>query len=116
MAKSLEEIEKTFHEQCQQQSLPKKDEQRNLQEKDEKRTKRNSLAPDIIFCVAIVGLGVSAVVLSWERQSGTLGRIYDVFWEHYGVIVLTFLTLIVISFALRFSGNMKSKAVKKEDN
>ena len=92
MIKSLQDIEKDFQEQQQPESPKKKD-------------SKVSLLSDVVFCIALIGVGLSAIILSWGERGGTAGGLYDVLETHQEVVLLGFLTLIVISFVLRFLGS-----------
>ena len=92
MIKSLQDIEKDFQEQQQPESPKKKD-------------SKVSLLSDVVFCIALIGVGLSAIILSWGEHGGAVGGIYEALGTYREVVLLVFLALIVISFVLRFLGN-----------
>ena len=118
MAKSLQEIEAAFKEQYQQGNLQIKNEQRENSRRDEQqgdtqkddtqKAKKISLISDVIFCLALVGVGASALFLSWGEKNGYQGGIGILFDEYREMILIGFFVFIIISFFLRFLGNKEN--------
>ena len=100
MAKSLQEIEATFNEKHQSKSHQ---EAKCADESDKNR--RIIAISDIVFCVALAGAGLFAVILSWSDREGVQGMLYDILEGCRGAFLVVFLILIIISFILQFLGN-----------
>lgn len=112
MAKSLQDIEKDFCEQYQQESLQEEGKQSEDKTNEVKQSDgKFSLASDIIFCVALVGIGILAMLLSRDEQNGLSGGIYEFFGDYLEVMLVGFFCLIVVSFVLRFWGNKDKDGV-----
>ena len=112
MIKSLQEIEKDFLEQYQVEHQGKERPQKEHSKKEypkNEATSNPSVVADIIFCLALIGMGLSAMLLSWNEQGEHSGWIYGFLSDNRGAILIGFLILIVISFVLRFFGDKRKE-------
>ena len=102
----MQDIEKDFCEQYQQESLLEEGKQSEDKTGEAKRSGgKFSLASDIIFCIALVGIGILAMLLSWSEQDGSAGWVYEFFSDYREIMLVGFFCLIVVSFVFRFLGN-----------
>ena len=104
MIKSIQDIEKDFLEKHP--SKPPASDSKKHQD-EESKNKKASLIADIIFGIALIGSGLSAMIISWGEKGSSQGIAYEILGNYRGMVLLMFLGLVVVSFALRFIGGKK---------
>ena len=117
MPRSLEEIQAEFKSKTNVSTeLPITEASKNAEEEPTKKekgrskSKRIALISDIIFVVALLMMGICAVILSYGESGAQVGGIYQIVNDRREMAIVIFAGLIVFSFILRFFAQGKKEA------